>query len=448
MAGITDRIPPQNIEAEQSVLGAMLLDGEAISSVTEFLRPGDFYKEAHEKIFRAVVSLAENNEPVDLVTLSEQLRNEGLLEEVGGASYLADLANAVPTAAHVHYYAKIVEEKSLLRQLISASTKIVSMSYEDPDEVDKILDEAEKLIFEVSQKTTTQDFVPVKEILMETFDNIENLYHNQGNVTGLPTGFIDLDQRLSGFQPSDLIILAARPSMGKTTLALNMAQHVSIRESRPVAIFSLEMSKDQLVQRMLCAEANIDAHRLRTGDLTSEDWPKLTKAIGPISEAPIFIDDTASISVMEMRAKARRLKAEHGLEAIFIDYLQLMQGHQNPENRQQEISQISRSLKSLAKELNVPVIALSQLSRAVEQRQDKRPMLSDLLESGGIEANADVVLFIYRDGYYNSESEKPNIAEVIVAKQRNGPVGTVELFFKNDFNKFLNTEYRYDEQVE
>ncbi len=259
------------------------------------------------------------------------------------------------------------------------------MSYDDPDEVEKILDKSEKLIFEVSQRTSTQDFVPVKEVLMDTFDKIENLYHNQGNVTGVSTGFIDLDKRLSGLQPSDLVILAARPSMGKTTLALNMAQYISVKEKLPVAIFSLEMSKDQLVQRMLCAEANINAHRLRTGDLTGEDWPKLTKAIGPLSEAPIFIDDTASISVMEMRAKARRLKAEHGLEAIFIDYLQLMQGNKNPENRQQEISQISRSLKSLAKELNIPVIALSQLSRAVEQRQDKRPMLSDLLESGGIE---------------------------------------------------------------
>ncbi|OWZ83517.1 replicative DNA helicase [Natranaerobius trueperi] len=444
---MTDRLPPQNVEAEQSVLGAMLIDGEAISTVTEILKTNDFYKDSHEKIYEAILKLGEEGEPVDLVTLSEQLRNDGILEAIGGIDYLTDLANAVPTSAHVHYYAKIVQEKSLLRQLISASTKIVSMSYEDPDEVEKLLDESEKLIFEVSQKTSTQDFVPVKEVLMETFDKIEHLYHNQGNVTGIPTGFIDLDQRLSGLQPSDLVILAARPSMGKTTLALNMAQHIAVKEDRPVAIFSLEMSKDQLVQRMLCAEAQIDAHRLRTGNLSSEDWPKMTKAIGPLSEAPIFIDDTASITVMEMRAKARRLKAEHGLEAIFIDYLQLMQGSKNPENRQQEISQISRALKSLAKELNVPVISLSQLSRAVEQRQEKRPMLSDLLESGGIEANADVVLFIYRDDYYNPDSEKQNIAEVIVAKQRNGPIGTVDLWFENQHNKFLSIDYRYDDQV-
>nr|WP_240503531.1 replicative DNA helicase [Natranaerobius trueperi] len=447
VAEITDRLPPQNVEAEQSVLGAMLIDGEAISTVTEILKTNDFYKDSHEKIYEAILKLGEEGEPVDLVTLSEQLRNDGILEAIGGIDYLTDLANAVPTSAHVHYYAKIVQEKSLLRQLISASTKIVSMSYEDPDEVEKLLDESEKLIFEVSQKTSTQDFVPVKEVLMETFDKIEHLYHNQGNVTGIPTGFIDLDQRLSGLQPSDLVILAARPSMGKTTLALNMAQHIAVKEDRPVAIFSLEMSKDQLVQRMLCAEAQIDAHRLRTGNLSSEDWPKMTKAIGPLSEAPIFIDDTASITVMEMRAKARRLKAEHGLEAIFIDYLQLMQGSKNPENRQQEISQISRALKSLAKELNVPVISLSQLSRAVEQRQEKRPMLSDLLESGGIEANADVVLFIYRDDYYNPDSEKQNIAEVIVAKQRNGPIGTVDLWFENQHNKFLSIDYRYDDQV-
>ena len=444
VVNIVDRLPPQNLEAEQSVLGAMLIDNDAITTVAEILRAVDFYKEAHQKVFQSIMDLQSDAEPVDLVTLSEKLRNEGQLEAVGGIDFLTELANAVPTSAHALYYAKIVEEKSLLRQLISASTKIVGMSYDEPDEVEKILDEAEKLIFEVSQRTSTQDFVPVKEVLMDTFDKIEQLYHNQGNVTGIPTGFLDLDKNLSGFQHSDLIILAARPSMGKTTLALNMAQHIAIREQRPVAIFSLEMSKDQLVQRMLCAEANINAHRLRTGNLASEDWPKLTDSVGPLSEAALFIDDTAALSVMEMRAKARRLKAEHGLDAIFVDYLQLMHGDKNPENRQQEISQISRSLKALAKELNVPVIALSQLSRAVEQRQDKRPMLSDLLESGGIEANADVVMFIYRDDYYNRDSEQQNIAEVIVAKQRNGPIGTINLLFKNEFNKFLSTDYKYE----
>ncbi len=435
---IEGKLPPQSAEAEESVLGSMLIDEEAVANVIEILKSRDFYKEANRKIYEAILGLQEENQPVDLVTLSEKLRGENQIEEVGGIEYLTDLANAVPTSANAQYYAKIVEEKSILRQLINAATRIARMGYEEPYEVDKLLDEAEKSIFEISQYSSERGFIPVKEIIMETFDKIENLYNKDGDVTGISCGFKDLDNLLSGLQPSDLVILAARPAMGKTTLALNMAHNVTVKEKQPVAIFSLEMSKDQLVQRMLCAQAEVDAHKLRTGNLESEDWPKLGQAVGPLSQAPLYIDDTPAMSVMEMRTKARKLKAEKGLEAIFIDYLQLMQSSRTQENRQQEISQISRSLKALAKELNVPVVALSQLSRAVEQRQDKRPMLSDLLESGGIEANADVVLFIYRDEYYNMESEKENIAEIVVAKQRNGPVGSVELFFQKDYNKFYN----------
>ncbi|UMZ75162.1 replicative DNA helicase [Natranaerofaba carboxydovora] len=438
-----EKLPPQSTEAEESVLGSMLIDEEAVSTVIEILKSKDFYKENHRKIYEAIMDLQEESQPVDLVTLTEKLRVENQIDEVGGVEYLTELANQVPTSANAQYYAKIVEEKSTLRQLINAATRIARMGYEEPDEVEKLLDEAEKSIFEISQNSSERGFVPVKEVIMETFDKIESLYNKPGGVTGVSCGFKDLDNMLSGLQPSDLVILAARPAMGKTTLALNMAHNVTVKEKQPVAIFSLEMSKDQLVQRMLCAEAEVDAHKLRTGNLDSEDWPKLGQAVGPLSQAPLFIDDTPAMSVMEMRTKARKLKAEKGLEAIFIDYLQLMQSSQSQENRQQEISQISRSLKALAKELNVPVIALSQLSRAVEQRQDKRPMLSDLLESGGIEANADVVLFIYRDEYYDLESEKENIAEIIVSKQRNGPVGSVELFFKKDFNKFYNLEKRY-----
>lgn len=444
MKELSKRVPPQNIEAEESVIGSLLLDREALTAVNEVLKPEDFYKNAHKEIYRSIVKLHEDNQPVDMVTLSEQLRKENKLDSCGGIAYITELANAVPTSANVGHYAKIVKEKALLRQLIYAATKIASRGYEEPDEVDQLIDEAEKLIFDISQKQRSQDFTIIREVLMDTFDKIEQLYNKQENITGIPTGFTDLDSLLSGLQPSDLIILAARPAMGKTTLALNMAQYAAVKGGEPVAIFSLEMSKDQLVQRMLCAKANIDAHKLRTGNLDSEDWPKLTKAVGPLSQAPIFIDDSASISVMEMRAKARKLKSEHGLSAIFIDYLQLMQSAKTLENRQQEISQISRSLKALAKELNVPVVALSQLSRAVEQRQDKRPMLSDLLESGGIEANADVVLFIYRSAYYNLEGEDDNIAEIIVAKQRNGPIGTVELYFKNQYNRFMNIERRYN----
>lgn len=435
---IEEKIPPQNLEAEQSVLGSMIIEKDAIFAATEVLSEEDFYRTSHQKIFNAIVKLTEKNEPVDLVTLSEELSSLGVLEEVGGNSYLTSLANAVPTAANVKYYATIVWEKALLRRMIRTSTEIVTRGYEPPEDVVEFLDEAEQMIFQVSRELSGKGFVPLKDVLMSTFDRIERIYEEKKGVTGLPTGFIDLDQMLSGLQESDLVIVAARPSMGKTTFALNMAQHLAVSENLPVAFFSLEMSKEQLAQRLLCAQANLDAQRLRRGYLSEEEWPRLTRAVGPLSEAPLYIDDTAAPSVMEMRAKARRLKAEKGLGAIFVDYLQLMNMHGKSENRQQELSDISRSLKSLAKELNIPVIALSQLSRAVEKRDKKRPILSDLMESGGIEANADVVLFIYRENYYFNDSEKKNIAEIIVAKQRNGPVGEVELLFMNNFNKFQN----------
>jgi len=441
----TERIPPQNMEAEQSVLGAMLIDSDAIVAAAEALQPTDFYREGHRKIFAAMLALFERGEPVDLITLAEELNQTGVLETVGGIAYLTTLANIVPTAANVDYYIKIVREKAVLRSLIHAATGIVTRCFEAKDDVEQIVDDAEKAIFDISRRSTPQGFSSMKEILKGTFDKIDRLWGNRGGVTGVPTGFIDLDDITCGLQNSDLIIIAARPSMGKTTLALNMAQHIAVNEKLPVAIFSLEMSKEQLVQRMLCAQANIDSHRLRRGYLSDDDYPKLTMAAGPLAEAPIFIDDTAAISVMEMRAKARRLKAEHGLAVIFIDYLQLMRSNERTETRQQEISAISRSLKALAKELEVPVVALSQLSRAVEQRDKKRPVLSDLLESGGIEANADVVMFIYREGYYNQNADNKYETEIIIAKQRNGPVGTIKLYFKENFNKFLNASRTHTE---
>ncbi len=435
------KLPPQNIEAEQSVLGSMLIDKEALLEAAELLNPGDFYKDSHRQIFQAILNLSNRGEPVDLVTVCDELENQKLLEKTGGAAYLASMADMTPTAAHVRHYANIVREKALFRNMIRAATEIVAKSYDYVSDVEVFLDEAEQLIFEVARKRESKGFVSLEDALNETVEKLEKLFARKGGVTGLPTGFADLDNLTSGFQDSDLIIIAARPSMGKTTLGLNIAQHIALEEKQPVAFFSLEMSKDQLAQRLLCAFIEVDSQRLRRGYLSSEDWPRVTQALGPLSQAPLYIDDTPAISVMEMRAKARRLKMEKGLSAIFVDYLQLMRGHEKVENRQQEISSISRSLKALAKELSCPVIALSQLSRAVEQRTDKRPILSDLLESGGIEANADLVVFIYRDDYYNEESEKKNITEIIISKQRNGPTGKLELLFKDRFNKFVNLSY-------
>ncbi|MDC3418496.1 replicative DNA helicase [Aquibacillus salsiterrae] len=442
----SDRRPPHNIEAEQAVIGAIFLEPDALTTASELLMPDDFYRASHQRIYSVMLSLSDKGEPIDLVTVTTALANAKILDEVGGVSYLSDLANAVPTAANVEYYSKIVEEKALLRRLIRTATDIVTSSFDHEDDVNQVLNEAEKNILEVSHRQNSGAFKNIKDVLIQVYDNIEQLHHSKAEVTGIPTGFRDLDKITSGFQRNDLIIVAARPSVGKTAFALNIAQNVAIKTDENVAIFSLEMGADQLVNRMLCAEGNIDAQRLRTGSLQAEDWSKLTMAMGSLSNAGIFIDDTPGIRVSEIRSKCRRLKQEHGLGMILIDYLQLIQGSGKPgENRQQEVSEISRSLKGLARELNVPLIALSQLSRGVESRQDKRPMMSDLRESGSIEQDADIVGFLYRDDYYDKESEKQNIIEIILAKQRNGPVGTVELAFVKEYNKFVDLDHRYQE---
>jgi replicative DNA helicase len=442
----SERIPPQSIEAEQAVLGAVFLDPSALTLASEILIPEDFYRAAHQKIFHAMLRVADKGEPVDLVTVTAELADTQQLEEVGGVSYLSELADSVPTAANVEYYARIVEEKSVLRRLIRTATSIAQDGYTREDEVDVLLDEAERKIMEISQRKHSGTFKNIKDVLVQTYDNIEMLHNRKGEVTGIPTGFTELDRMTSGFQRSDFIIVAARPSVGKTAFALNIAQNVATKANENVAIFSLEMSAQQLVMRMLCAEGNINAQNLRTGKLTPEDWGKLTMAMGSLSNAGIYIDDTPSIRVSDIRAKCRRLKQESGLGMVVIDYLQLIQGSgRNRENRQQEVSEISRSLKALARELEVPVIALSQLSRSVEQRQDKRPMMSDIRESGSIEQDADIVAFLYRDDYYNKDSENKNIIEIIIAKQRNGPVGTVQLAFIKEYNKFVNLERRFDD---
>ena len=433
-----NRMPPQNIEAEKAVLGAMLIKKDAIIEVQELLRPEDFYREAHKVAYEAMLKLTDNEEAVDIVTLTEELRKEEQLERVGGVRFVTDIANTVPTAANISYHAKIVKEKAELRRLIDAATAIATAAYEDTDEVANIMDEAEKRILAVAAGQSTDGFEPMKAILLRTFERINDLYDSKGNITGISTGFKDLDNLTSGLQPSDLVLVAARPSMGKTAFTLNMASYIGLRNLGTVAFFSLEMSKEQLMQRMLCSEGGIDAQRLRTGQLDDEEWTRLIETANRLNSAPIYIDDTAGITVMEMRSKARRLKAEHGLSVIFIDYLQLMQGRpsKNSDNRQQEISEISRSLKALARELNVPVIALSQLSRSVESRQVKRPMLSDLRESGSLEQDADIVMFLYREDYYDKDTEAKNITEVIIAKHRNGPVDTIKLFFQKEFTKF------------
>ncbi|HWQ30486.1 MAG TPA: replicative DNA helicase, partial [Negativicutes bacterium] len=428
------RIPPNSVEAEQSVLGAMLLDKEAISAATEMISGEDFYREAHKEIFEAVVDIYNKNEPVDLITLTEKLKTRNTLDAVGGITFLTNLMDAVPTTHNVKYYAKIIEEKSLLRRLIRTSSDIISKSYQASDDIGNIIDDAEKGIFNISLNRSTQGYTHVKDILNVNFDKIEELYLNKGKITGVSTGFADLDEKLSGLQKSDLVLVAARPSMGKSSFMMNIVQHAAVRDKVTTVVFSLEMSKEQLTQRLLCAEALIDAHRLRIGDINEDEWVKLARSMGPLSDSPIFIDDTPAISITEMRAKCRRLKLEHDLGLIVIDYLQLMQGKSGgSDSRQQEISEISRSLKALAREINVPVVALSQLSRAPEMRADHRPILSDLRESGAIEQDADVVMFLYRDEYYHPDSEKKNIGEVIIAKQRNGPTGTVELVWLGQF---------------
>lgn len=443
---IEERVPPQNIEAEQAVLGAMLIDKEAIAKATEVLSADDFYREAHRVIFSAMLELYNKNEAVDMVTVTEILKRDNKLEDIGGIAYITSLANVVLTAANVKYHAEIVAEKSVLRQLVRVSTEIAAMGYEANEDVGTLMDTAESRILEISNRKKKNDFTAINDILMDSVQSIESLLQNKGGLTGLPAGFADLDKLTSGLHPSDFIILAARPSMGKTALALNIVQNVALRahkviggEPRSVAFFSLEMSKEQLVNRMLCAEAGIDSQRLRVGEMHDEDWTHLWDACDTMSRAKIYIDDTAGITAMDMRSRARRLKAEHGLDLIVVDYLQLMQGsgkRNNSGDRQQEVSEISRSLKALARELDVPVLALSQLSRSVESRQVKRPMLSDLRESGSLEQDADIVAFLYREDYYNPETENKH-TELIIAKHRNGPVDTVNLFFQKQFTKFV-----------
>ncbi|OGC07750.1 replicative DNA helicase [candidate division WOR-1 bacterium RIFOXYA2_FULL_36_21] len=442
---VEERLPPQNLQAEQSVIGSMLIDKNAIVKAVEILQPDSFYRDAHRYIFDAILDLFDKGEPVDLVTVTEALRKNNILDQAGGTVYVGDLLNSVPTAANVEYYAKIVEEKATLRRLIDAGTKMVGEAFEEPENVDQILDRAENSVFEIALKRAKEGFHKLDQILAKVLDKIDHLYGKQEHITGIPTGYSDLDKMTAGFQNSDLIIIAARPSVGKTAFALNMAQNMAIKFKIPVAVFSLEMSKEQLALRMLCSEAEINALQLKTATLPDTGWKKLTRALSKLSEAHIFIDDTASLTSMEMRAKCRRLKLERGIGLIIIDYLQLMSGRGKTENRVQEISEISRSLKTLAREIDVPVIALSQLSRAVEQRPDRRPRLSDLRESGEIEQTADLVMFIHREDYYNPQAERGNIAEIIISKQRNGPVGSVELVFRKDIAKFCNKESRYEE---
>lgn len=443
----SDRVPPHSAEAEQSVLGACLISREALALVAEIIsEPSAFYRTAHQMIFESVLFLYEKGEPVDLITLTNELRNRSKLEEIGGVDYLTGLIDSVPTAANAEYYAGIVKNKYTLRNLIAAGMNITYFGYNEEDHVDEVVDRAEQEIFALSQKRLTSDFVPISDVISVTFEKLEELYRRKAHVTGVPSGFKDLDYHTAGFQRGNLIIVAARPSMGKTAICLNMAQHIAIKEKLPVAIFSLEMPKEDLAQRFLCSEARVDGQKLKTGHLQESDWPHITRAIESLSQAPIYIDDTGNLSVMEIRSKARRLKSKHGIEFIIIDYLQQMRG--NPSfkgDRNQEISDISRQLKALSKELNVPVLALSQLNRGVESRNDKRPMLSDLRESGSIEQDADLVLFIYRDSYYNPKSEMQNRAEVIIAKHRNGPLATINLMFLNQFATFVPEEKIYYE---
>jgi replicative DNA helicase len=433
-----DKIPPQNLEAEMAVLGSMLLDEDAISVACELLDRDSFYKDSHRKIFEAILGLYNANKAVDLITLTDELKKSALLEDIGGVSFLTALANSVPTAANINHYVHIVKEKSILRTLINNATRIVSLCYESEGNIDEVVDTAERFIFEVSDRKSHGTYLLLKEIVKDSIETIDKLYQKKAHVTGIPTGYIDFDTKTSGLQPSDLIVIAGRPSMGKSALAIGMAEYAGVVEKIPLAIFSLEMSKEQLVQRMLCSHAKVDAHKVRTGYLATSDWPRLTAAAGKLSETRIFIDDSPAISVMELRAKARRLKAHHDIQLLILDYLQLMRGSSGIENRQQEISEISRSLKALARELNIPVVAISQLSRAVESRQDHRPQLSDLRESGAIEQDADVVALILREEYYNPTAENQGIAEVNIAKQRNGPVGSFKLAFIKEYTRFEN----------
>ena len=440
------KVPPHDEDAEQAVLGSMLTDNDAVMAAVEVLKEDAFYREDNKIIYQAILNLYSKSEPIDIITLKDELESMGKFEQVGGFEYLASLPDKVPTTANVQKYIKIVEEKSVLRNLIKTANEIIELVYNPSEDVEDIMDGAEKKIFDIMQSKNTKSYTPIKDVLVESFTNLEKLYNQKQHVTGVPTQFYDLDDKTAGLHGSELILVAARPAMGKTAFALNIATNAALRANVPVAIFSLEMSKDQLVNRMLCSEAMVDSNKVRTGKLDEEDWTKLAEAIGPLSEAGVYIDDTPGISVMEIRTKCRKLKMEKNIGLVVIDYLQLISGsNKRNGSREQEISEISRSLKVLAKELNVPVIALSQLSRAVEQRDDHRPMLSDLRESGAIEQDADIVMFLYRDDYYNKESAEKDIAEVIIAKQRGGSTGTVKLYWMGNYTKFVNIERRFDD---
>lgn len=435
------KIPPHDIEAEQAILGSMLTDADSVADAIEVLKPDDFYREDNKYIFEAIMNLYNRGEPIDIITVKAELISLQKFEAVGGIEYLALLPDKVPLVSNAEKYISIVEEKSILRQLIKAANDIQSMGYEQNEEIDNIIDQSEKKIFDIMQGKNQKGYTPIKDVLVETFANLEKLYNQKEPITGVPTGFADLDYKTAGLHKSDLILVAARPAMGKSAFALNMATYAAINSKVPVAIFNLEMSKSQLVNRMLCSEAMVDSNKIRTGKIDEEDWMKLATALGPLSEAPIYIDDTPGISVAEIRAKCRKLKLEKNIGLIVIDYLQLITGSgKKNASREQEISEISRSLKILAKELDVPVVALSQLSRAAEARQDHRPMLSDLRESGAIEQDADIVMFLYRDDYYNPDSDKKNIAEVILAKHRAGSTGTIELLWMGNYTKFANLD--------
>lgn len=434
------RILPHSLEAEQSVIGSMILDRDAILVASEILTSEDFYQNQYGVIFDAMVELCNEGKPVDLITLQNRLKEKDLPPDISNLEYVRELVNAVPTSANVKYYANIVSEKALLRRLIKVSEEIANTCYLDKEDADTILEDTERKMFHLLQKRTTGEFVPIQQVVLNAINKIEMASKTQGNVTGLPTGFIDLDYKTSGLQPSDLILIAARPSMGKTAFALNIAQYMAFKKGITVAMFSLEMSKEQFVNRLLAMESRVDSQALRTGNLKDEDWTKLVEGADIIGNSNLIIDDTPGISISELRSKCRKYKLEHDLGIIIIDYLQLMSGSGRTDSRQQEISEISRALKALARELNVPVVALSQLSRAVEQRPDHRPMLSDLRESGAIEQDADVVMFLYRDDYYHKDTEKPGISEVIIAKQRNGPIGTVELVWLAQYTQFVNAK--------
>lgn len=441
------KVPPHDLEAEQAILGSMLTDKDAVIASVEVLKEEDFYREDNKAIYTAILNLYTRADPIDIITVKSELESMGKLDQIGGLEYLAQLPEKVPTTANALKYIKIVEEKSTLRTLIKAANEIIESGYNQTEEVDDIMEGAEKKIFNIMQKKGEKSYSAIKDVLVESFTQLEELYNRKQHITGVPTGYTELDYKTAGLHGSELILIAARPAMGKTAFALNIATNAAVRAKTPVAIFSLEMPKEQLVNRILCSESMVDSNKVRTGKLEENDWTKLAESIGPLSESEIYIDDTPGISITEIRAKCRKLKLEKNIGMVVIDYLQLVQGSNGRRsgNREQEISEISRSLKILAKEINVPVIALSQLSRAVEQRPDHRPMLSDLRESGAIEQDSDIVMFLYRDDYYNKETEKKDIAEVIIAKHRGGSTGTIELLWLGSYTKFVNLERRFDD---